>query len=101
MRPTRSPPQLIQAFSYRRTVKPAFGVFILGFGIPPQLQKNFNGKFLRACGIPDNHSDDPGSPLVLSAEGCVEIEGRFAGPHVADRFAWCVHISITPVKSIL
>src|SRR6202011_3113326 len=73
-RPARSPPQLIQTFSYRRPVQPRFRLLSLSFRAPPQLQKHLYCKFFRSCRIVDDPANNAGNALVLSAEHCLEIE---------------------------
>src|SRR5882724_8199133 len=60
---TRAPPQLVEALANSRPVEPGLGLFAEHRRVPPQLQKDLNREFLRACGIADDPCKDAGDAL--------------------------------------
>src|SRR5713226_9419231 len=95
------PPQFIQTRSHGRPVQPALRVSILSLRVPPQLQKHFDRKLLRAGGIPDNPCNDAGDALVLRAKDGLEIEPGLDCPHPGNSLARCVHKVTTSAEGEL
>ncbi len=61
---SRAAAQFVQTRAYSGPVQPALGVFAVSLRVPPQLQKDLNREFLRACGVLDHPRNDAGDALA-------------------------------------
>jgi hypothetical protein len=81
-------------------IKPRFDIFVLGFSIAPQFQKNFHGKFFGAAAVANNTFDDAGHSRIVSVKERFDIEWRGAVLTSATASLGAFTICITPLEGI-
>ena len=88
--------QFVQTGADRGTVQPAARLFTLRPRSPPVFPKYFDGEFFGTAGVAGDTGDDASQRRVMGVEDRFEIERTLGSLHRGNRFAACVHDTLTP-----
>ena len=94
-------PQLVETGLDRSAIKPALGIFTIGFSVHRPFQADFDGQFLSARRVPNYLRDYSSEARVMSTKNPLDIRPGIVGFGSNNVFTDCVHADMSPLGPIL